>query len=155
MKTIRKVLIANRGEIAVRIARTCREEGIQTVAIYSDADREALHCRVADEAVHVGPSPASESYLDMDRVIDAALRTGADAVHPGYGFLSENAEFAERVAAAGILFIGPTPAAIRSMGSKARRPLGNPSLPPHSPPLLHTHAPRCSPQTAISSLLHP
>src|SRR5215510_9776575 len=109
----KKILIANRGEIAVRIARACREMGISPVAVYSDADRASLHVRMADEAVHIGPAPSAESYLAIEKIIDAARRTGADAIHPGYGFLSENAEFAESCAAAGVVFIGPPPAAIR------------------------------------------
>ncbi len=113
-----KVLIANRGEIAVRVARTLREMGIAPVAIYSDADRTAPHVRVCDMAVHIGPSPAPESYLLMDKVLEAAKRTGADAIHPGYGFLSENAEFSQAVTDAGLVFIGPKPHAIRAMGSK-------------------------------------
>ena len=117
-RQIRKVLIANRGEIAVRVIRSCRELGIRTVAVYSDADRGALHVRSADEAVHIGPSAARESYLVIEKIIAACKQTGADAVHPGYGFLSERAEFAEALAAAGIVFIGPPPAAIRSMGDK-------------------------------------
>ncbi|MDE0264297.1 MAG: acetyl-CoA carboxylase biotin carboxylase subunit [Bryobacterales bacterium] len=116
----RKILVANRGEIAVRIIRTCREMGIATVAIYSDADREAKHVRLADEACAVGAAPPAESYLNVDRVLDAAGSAGANAIHPGYGFLSENAEFAQACEGAGIKFIGPPAAAIRSMGIKTR-----------------------------------
>ena len=114
-----KVLIANRGEIAVRIARTCHELGIGVVAVYSDADRTALHVRVADEAYRIGPPPVRESYLKIEAILDVAARSGAEAVHPGYGFLSENAEFAERVQGAGMTFIGPPASAIREMGDKA------------------------------------
>ncbi len=117
-KVFRKVLIANRGEIAVRILRTLRELGIGSVAVCSDADRASLHVRMADEAANIGASPSTESYLRADRILDAARAHGADAIHPGYGFLSENAEFAEACAAAGIVFIGPPAEAIRKMGSK-------------------------------------
>ena len=114
----RKVLIANRGEIAVRIMRTLREMRIGSVAVFSDADRTSLHVRMADEAEHVGPSPSAESYLRIDRILDAARKHGAEAIHPGYGFLSENADFAAACEDAGIVFIGPSAHSIRSMGSK-------------------------------------
>src|SRR6185436_7211339 len=115
----KKVLIANRGEIALRVIRACRELGIQTVAVYSEADRESLHVRFADDDVCIGPAPARESYLNIPRIIAAAEITGADAIHPGYGFLAENAEFAETCVASNITFIGPTAAQIRVMGDKA------------------------------------
>jgi len=114
-----KILIANRGEIACRVIATCQRMGIATVAVYSDADRNARHVRLADEAVAIGPAPARESYLRADAILDAARRTGAQAIHPGYGFLSENADFAQACAEAGIVFIGPSAAAIRAMGDKS------------------------------------
>jgi len=114
----RKVLVANRGEIAVRIVRALREAGVASVAVYSEADRASLAVLMADEAASLGPAPASESYLCIDKIVEAARRHGAEAIHPGYGFLSENAEFAEASEAAGIVFIGPPAAAIRQMGSK-------------------------------------
>ena len=114
----KKILIANRGEIACRVIQTARSMGIQTVAVYSDADARAPFVRMADEAVHIGPSPASESYLIADKIIEACKATGAEAVHPGYGFLSERTSFAEALAAAGIEFIGPPVGAIAAMGDK-------------------------------------
>jgi propionyl-CoA carboxylase alpha chain len=113
-----KILVANRGEIACRVLKTARKMGIKTVAVYSDADRDALHVRMADEAVHIGASPSTQSYLLQDRIIQACLETGAQAVHPGYGFLSENSGFCEALAAAGIVFIGPNTRAIEAMGDK-------------------------------------
>ncbi|HXU64884.1 MAG TPA: biotin carboxylase N-terminal domain-containing protein, partial [Polyangia bacterium] len=116
----RKVLVANRGAIARRIFRTLRRMGIASVAVHSDADAGALHAASADEAVGIGGAAAAESYLKVDRVLEAARRAGAEAIHPGYGFLSENAEFAERCAAAGLTFIGPTPENMRAFGLKHR-----------------------------------
>lgn len=118
MKRIEKLLVANRGEIALRIMRSARELGIKTVAVYSDADRSALHVRFADEAVLIGPPPSSESYLRMEKILAAAKATNADAIHPGYGFLSENEDFASMVEAAGLIFIGPSSKSIELMGSK-------------------------------------
>lgn len=115
---IKKILVANRGEIAIRVMRTAREMGIKTVAIYSDADVASPHVKYADEAVNVGPAPSNKSYLNMDKIIEVCLELNVDAIHPGYGFLSENATFAKKVAAKGIIFIGPSPEAIEVMGDK-------------------------------------
>src|SRR4029453_6095111 len=114
----KKILIANRGEIARRVIKTARKMGIATVAVYSDADRDAVHVEMADEAVHIGPSPASQSYLVAEKIIEAWKLTGADAVPPGYGFLSERASFCEALEKQGIVFIGPKPKAINAMGDK-------------------------------------
>ncbi len=117
-KMFKKVLIANRGEIAIRVTRACRELGIKSVAVFSDADRDSLHVFLADEAYNIGPAPSIESYLKMDRIIEVAKKTGADAIHPGYGFLSENSDFARKCTEAGINFIGPTPENMDAMGDK-------------------------------------
>lgn len=115
----RSLLIANRGEIACRIIRTARAMGIRTIAVYSDADASARFVRLADEAWRLGPAPARDSYLRAERILDIARASGAEAIHPGYGFLSENAEFAQACADAGVVFVGPPPAAIAAMGSKS------------------------------------
>ncbi|MFN5919840.1 MAG: acetyl/propionyl/methylcrotonyl-CoA carboxylase subunit alpha, partial [Bacteroidota bacterium] len=115
---MKKILIANRGEIALRVMRTAHEMGIETVAIYSEADRNALHVRYAGEAYCIGPAPSAQSYLRMDKIIETALQAGADAIHPGYGFLSENAVFADKVKEAGLVFIGPSGDSMRMMGGK-------------------------------------
>src|SRR3546814_16948626 len=111
-----KILIANRGEIALRIQRACREMGIKTVVVHSDVDREAKYVRLADESVCIGPAPARDSYLNMPAIISAAEVTDAEAIHPGYGFLAENADFADRVEKSGVVFIGPRPESISRMG---------------------------------------
>jgi acetyl-CoA carboxylase, biotin carboxylase subunit len=145
MGRITKILVANRGEIALRIMRSARELGLLSVAVYSDADREALHVRFADEAVHIGRAPSSESYLQITKIIDAALRTKADAIHPGYGFLSENEDFARAVEEAGLIFIGPSAKAIELMGSKlaakaAVAKFGVPLVPGTSEPITELNA---------------
>jgi acetyl/propionyl-CoA carboxylase alpha subunit len=117
-KPLRRVLVANRGEIAVRVMRTCQERGLETVAVYSDVDRLAPHVQMADVAVPIGPAPAAQSYLVIDKILAACQATGADAVHPGYGFLSENEDFADACARTGITFIGPSADAMRRMGNK-------------------------------------
>jgi 3-methylcrotonyl-CoA carboxylase alpha subunit len=123
MPLFRKILIANRGEIAVRVAKTCRVMGIPSVAVYSEADREALHAREADEAVPIGPAEAAGSYLNIEALVSAATKVGADAIHPGYGFLSQSGDFVDAVTAAGMTFIGPPAEIHRRMGDKqgARR----------------------------------
>lgn len=135
----KKILIANRGEIAVRIIRACHEMGIQTVAVYSDADRDALHVRMAMEAIRIGPPPSTDSYLRIDRILDAAKQTGAEAIHPGYGFLSENAGFARACVKAGVVFIGPTGDSMEAIGDKirARKLMMDAGVPivPGTPPL--------------------
>jgi len=137
---INKVLIANRGEIAVRIIRACRDLGISTVAVYSDADRTSLHVRYADEAIHIGPAPARDSYLRAEKILEAARKSGADAIHPGYGFLSEREDFAQATMDEGLIFIGPPPNAIATMGDKqaareAVRRAGVPVVPGTEPGL--------------------
>jgi len=144
---VKRVLIANRGEIALRIIRACHEEGLEAVAVYSEADRAMPYVRAADLAIAIGPSPASESYLRMDRLIEAALASGAQAIHPGYGFLAERSQFAELVTSAGLVFVGPPASAIRAMGDKteARRRMlaaGVPVVPGGSEPLTETGAAR-------------
>ena len=117
---IRKLLIANRGEIAVRIIRACREMGIEAVAVYSEADKESLHTQLADEAICIGPGPSVKSYLNMESIISAAIVSGADAIHPGFGFLSENARFAQICEQCGITFVGPPSQVIQNLGNSSR-----------------------------------
>ncbi len=118
IKKISKILIANRGEIAVRVMRACRDLGIKSVAVYSDCDKTAFHVRMADEAYHIGPSLSSQSYLVHDKIIEVARRSGAEAIHPGYGFLSENPAFAKRCVDEGFIFIGPRPETVALLGDK-------------------------------------
>src|SRR2546422_160349 len=137
---IKRVLVANRGEIALRIIRACHEEGLEAVAVYSEADRLAPHVRAAETAVLVGPPPAAESYLDISKLIAAAKATGCQAIHPGYGFLSERAAFAQAVGGAGLVFVGPPASAIKTMGDKTEaRPrmkgAGGPTVPRGTAPV--------------------
>jgi acetyl-CoA carboxylase, biotin carboxylase subunit len=143
----RKILIANRGEIALRVLRACRELGIRTVAVFSDADRGAPHVLEADEAWRLGPAPAVESYLRGDRILELAQQTGADAIHPGYGFLSENADFAQACERAGMKFIGPPSSAMRTLGSKTNaRQAADQAGMPRTPGCVHGLA---SPEEAL------
>ena len=141
-RTINKILIANRGEIAIRVIKTCKKYGISTVAVYSESDKNSLYVTLADEAHYIGPSQAQQSYLVIDKIIEVAVKSKAEAIHPGYGFLSENSDFAKACEDKGIIFIGPTSHAIKAMGSKvflfssSPSPLPSPPLPSSPLPLL-------------------
>ncbi len=159
-RRIAKLLVANRGEIAVRVIRACRELGIESVAVFSEADRTALHVLMADEAYPIGPAPAIESYLNIERLVGVAKAAGADAVHPGYGFLAENARFAEACLAAGLTFVGPPPSAIRAMGDKTAarrtaRSMGVPMIPGTLEPVTDEAAPRAARELGYPLMLKP
>src|SRR5438874_3084371 len=159
-RRIAKLLVANRGEIAVRVIRACRELGIESVAVFSEADRTALHVLMADEAYPIGPAPAIESYLNIERLVGVAKAAGADAVHPGYGFLAENARFAESCLAAGLTFVGPPPSAIRAMGDKTAarrtaRSMGVPMIPGTLEPVTDDAAPRAARELGYPLMLKP
>ncbi len=152
----KKILIANRGEIALRIQRACRELGVKAVMVYSEADREAKYVKLAEEAVCIGPAPSAQSYLNMPAIISAAEVTDAEAIHPGYGFLSENADFAERVEKSGFQFIGPTPESIRIMGDKvsAKQAMIKAGVPcvPGSEGELPDNRPKCAASPSRSAI---
>ena len=144
-----KILIANRGEIACRVIRSCKKLGIKTVAVYSEADADALHVREADEKVFIGPSPSAQSYLLIDKIVEACKKTGAQAVHPGYGFLSERADFAESLAAAKIVFIGPNSRAIAALAKAMRPSLPTSRIPSGAASSSSTSAPSWGPSAPI------
>ena len=156
---LRRVLIANRGEIALRVLRACRELGIETVAVYSQADADALHVQLAGQAVCIGPARAADSYLNQDALLTVAKATGCDGVHPGYGFLSENADFADACAAAGLTFIGPSGDAIRKAGSKSAardlmRAAGVPVTPGSDGPVASVEEALTAAESVGLSLIH-